>query len=184
MRPPDTTLATAAEERPARRARRRWMPPAAFLVAVSGALGVGVLSEDAPSTMLGASAAVPGGLARVNGILPYEAAAEPDEAVPAELAGPVRNGNHRVLVLLEVTAMEPGGVEFDVDDYALERLGGGRSRAVWASPRETPVAQGGNLHAELVFEVPDKALELVLEGAGDARLSLGTDHHSGGAGGR
>jgi hypothetical protein len=31
----------------------------------------------------------------------------------------------------------------------------------------------------MVFEIPDRAVEMVLDGPGAARLSLGTEHHSG-----
>lgn len=161
------------------------MLPALFLLALLLVLGRDVLSgEEEPSTMLGASGSVPGGLARLNGVMPYqEFAALERRQTPPELGGDVPSGAHQVIVLLEITAMEPGGLEFDADDYAVDRLGGSRSPVVWASPSEAPLAQGETMQAELVFEVPDKALELTLEGAGDVRLSMGTDHHSG-AGGR
>ena len=68
------------------------------------------------------------------------------------------------------------------DDYVVERLGGRTSQVVWASPSEAPLARNETVQAELVFEVPDKALELTLAGAGDVRLSMGTEHHSGGRG--
>lgn len=166
---------------PARRRRHRWMPPALFLLAVLLVLTHGALSaEKEPSTMLGASGSVPGGLARLNGVMPYsEYVALERREVPAELESDVPSGAHQVIVLLEVTAMEPGGVEFEADDYAVDRLGGRRSPVVWASPSEASLAQGESMQAELVFEVPDKALELTFEGAGDVRLSMGTDHHSG-----
>ena len=84
------------------------------------------------------------------------------------------------IVLLELTAMDPEGLEFAADDYAVDRLGGLRAPVAWASPAEASMAQGERLQAELIFEVPDKALELTLEGAGGVRLSMGADHHSGG----
>lgn len=169
-------------ERPIRRKRRRWMMPALFLLVVLMVLGRGVFGgEERTSTMLGASGSVPGGLARLNGVMPYsEYVALERREVPAELEGDVPSGAHQVIVLLEVTAMEPAGVEFEADDYAVDRLGGRRSPVVWASPSEASLAQGESMQAELVFEVPDKALELTLEGPGDVRLSMGTDHHSGG----
>lgn len=165
--------------------RRRWIPPAVFLLAILLVLGREFVSADeGPSTMLGASGSVPGGLARLNGVMPYtQFAAQEGRDVPAELGGDVPSGAHLVIVLLEVTAMEPGGLEFDADDYVVERLGGRASQVVWASPSEAPLEQNETMQAELVFEVPDKALELTLEGAGDVRLSMGTDHHSG-VGGR
>ncbi|MFF0990099.1 hypothetical protein [Kocuria nitroreducens] len=180
-----TQEATAvADTPPVRRKRRRWMLPALFLVAILLVLGRGVFStEQEPSTMLGASGSVPGGLARLNGVMPYtQFVAQEGRDVPAELGGDVPNGAHLVIVLLELTAMESEGLRFDADDYVVERLGGRTSQVVWASPSEAPLAQNETIQAELVFEVPDKALELTLEGAGDVRLSMGTEHHSGGSG--
>jgi hypothetical protein len=158
------------------------MLPALFLLAILLVLGRTVFfAEEAPSTMLGASGSVPGGLARLNGVMPYkEFVALENRQVPAELAGDVPSGAHQVIVLLELTAMDPEGLEFTADDYAVDRLGGHRASVVWASPSEASMAQGETMQAELVFEVPDKALELTLEGSGDVRLSMGTDHHSGG----
>ena len=82
-------------------------------------------------------------------------------------------------VLLELTAMEPEGIEFNTEDYAVERLGGRQSQVVWASTRQASLEQGETLRAELVYELPDQAVELILEGDGNARLSLGAEHHSG-----
>lgn len=158
------------------------MLPALFLLAVLLVLAHGALfAEKEPGAMLGASESVPGGLARLNGVMPYtQFVAQEGRDVPAELAGDVPSGTHLVIVLLELTAMEPEGLEFDADDYVVERLGGRTSQVVWASPSEASLAQGESMQAELVFEVPDKALELTLEGPGDVRLAMGTDHHSGG----
>ncbi|WP_344123806.1 hypothetical protein [Kocuria aegyptia] len=169
-------------EHPTRRKRRRWILPALFLLAVLLVLGHSAVSaEEEPSTMLGASASVPGGLARLNGVMPYkEFVALENREVPAELAGDVPSGAHQVVVLLELTAMDPEGLEFTADDYVVDRLGKNRSPVVWSSPSEASLAQGQTMQAELVFEVPDKALELTLEGADDVRLSMGSDHHSGG----
>lgn len=166
------------------RRRRRWVVPAVFLVVLLAVLGRGMFTQEAPSTMLGASGYVPGGLARLNGVLPYAQAGPRPGEVPPELTGPVAPGNHRVQVLLELTAMEPEGLEFDAEDYLVERLGGGHSPVVWTSIRQASLKQGETVMAELVFELPDQAVELILEGAGDARLSLGAEHHSGSTSGR
>jgi hypothetical protein len=174
------TLPTAGHEAPAPasgRASRRWVVPAVFLLGVLGILGGAVLGQDEePGAPLGAVAPVPGGLARVNGVLPEEAG----EGVPAARDEPAEDGTHRVRVLLELTALEAGGVDFDAADWEVQRLGGGAARLEHASVQEQPVPQGQVLRTELLFEVPDRALELTLEGPRNARLSLGTDHHRGG----
>lgn len=165
---------TAGEDRRGAWARRRRLLPAVLVLGLGGVLGSAALAQDeAPSTPLGAVAPVPGGLARINGVLPE------DETVPGPQDEQGEDGVHRVRVLLELTALEPGGIDFAADDWAVERLGGGESPVLQASAPEESVRQGDVLLAELVFEVPDRALELVLDGAGDARLSLGADHHRG-----
>ncbi|MGX5359032.1 hypothetical protein GMA12_16375 [Kocuria sediminis] len=161
------------------RSRWRWMMPAACLLVLFAVLARGVAAEEAPSTMLGASGSVPGGLARINGVLPYAQVGPQPGEVPPELIGPVAEGSHRVQVLLEITVMEPGGLEFNAEDYAVERLGGRQSQLAWASTGPVSLQQGEILQAELVYELPDQAVELVLEGPGNARLSLGAEHHSG-----
>jgi hypothetical protein len=183
-------LPTAGPDAPARpvgRASRRWVVPAVFLLGLLGILGGAALGQDEePGAPLGAVAPVPGGLARVNGVLPEEPAAgkEPagDEPAGEKPAGdaPDEDGTHRVRVLLELTALEAGGVDFDAADWEVRRLGGGAARVEHASVQAQPVAQGQVLRSELLFEVPDRALELTLEGPRNARLSLGTDHHRGG----
>lgn len=164
----------AGEGRPTERARRRWLLPAAFLLGVGGILGGAALAEEeAPSTPLGAVAPVPGGLARINGVLPE------DDVVPGAGGEKAEDGTHRVRVLLELTALESDGIDFRADDWVVDRLGGGESPVLQASVAEESVPQGDVLLTELVLEVPDRALELTLDGAGDARLSLGSDHHRG-----
>lgn len=165
---------TAGDDRRSVWGRRRRLLPAVFVLGLGGVLGGAVLAQDeAPSTPLGAVAPVPGGLARINGVLPE------DETVPSSRDEQAEDGTHRVRVLLELTALEPGGIDFEADDWTVGRLGGGQSPVLQASATEEPVRQGDVLRAELVFEVPDRALELVLDGAGGARLSLGADHHRG-----
>ena len=168
------TLPTAgAPTRSEGRGTRRWLLPALFLLAVLGVLGGAVLGQgEEPGAPLGAVAPVPGGLARVNGVLPAGDGPAGDASV--------EDDSHRVRVLLELTALEAGGVDFDAADWEVRRLGGGASRAVHATVQEQTVLQGGVLRTELLFEVPDRALELTLEGPRGARLSLGTDHHRGG----
>ena len=78
------------------------MLPALFLLALLLVLGRDVYSgEEEPSTMLGASGSVPGGLARLNGVMPYqEFAALEQRQTPPELDGDVPSGAHLVIVLL------------------------------------------------------------------------------------
>ncbi|MEX5294027.1 hypothetical protein QYM41_01940 [Kocuria sp. CPCC 205268] len=171
------TSGAPAPARPAGRGSRRWVVPAVFLLGLLGVLGGAVLGQDEePGAPLGAVATVPGGLARVNGVLPEE----PEPGAPAAGDGTAEDGTHRVRVLLELTALESGGVDFDAADWEVERLGGESSRVLHASVQDQALAQGGVLRTELLFEVPDRALELTLEGPRSARLSLGTDHHRGG----
>ncbi|MFI7493782.1 hypothetical protein ACH9D2_03525 [Kocuria sp. M4R2S49] len=170
-----TAAGPAGEVRPAGRARRRRLLPAVFLLGLGGILGGAALAqEEVPSTPLGAVAPVPGGLARVNGVLPDV------DVAPRSGDERTEDGTHRVRVLLELTAMEPDGIDFRADDWVVERLGGGVSPVLRASVAEESIPQGEVLLTELVVEVPDRALELTLDGAGDARLSLGSDHHRGG----
>ncbi|MGX5359235.1 hypothetical protein [Kocuria sp. KH4] len=175
---PPTAAAPAAGAPAADRrsgwAHRRRLLPAVLVLGLGGVLGGAVLTGDeAPSTPLGAVAPVPGGLARINGVLPE------GETAPGPQDGAAEDGTHRVRVLLELTALEADGIDFAADDWTVERLGGGTSPVLRASTAEEALGQGDVLLTELVFEVPDRALELVLDGAGDARLSLGTDHHRG-----
>lgn len=176
------TLPTAgAPARSESRGTRRWLLPALFLLAVLGVLGGAVLGPgEEPGAPLGAVAPVPGGLARVNGVLPEDAGGGVSAGDGPAGDASVEDDSHRVRVLLELTALEAGGVDFDAADWEVQRLGGGASRAVHATVQEQTVLQGGVLRTELLFEVPDRALELTLEGPRSARLSLGTDHHRGG----
>lgn len=165
---------TAGEDGRGAWAHRRRLLPAVLVLGLGGVLGGAALAQDeVPSTPLGAVAPVPGGLARINGVLPE------GETVPGPQDEQAEDGTHRVRVLLELTALEPGGIDFAADDWAVERLGGGESPVLQASATQESVRQGDVLLAELVFEVPDRALELVLDGADDVRLSLGADHHRG-----
>lgn len=173
--------ATAPSGHPVRRSRRRWMVPAVFLLGISAVLGHALVSgAEEPGVPLGAVAAVPGGLLRVNGILSCETGASQSPACSPGHGQPVPEDAHRIEVLLEFTALDAEGLEFDAGDYAVDRLGGGESPVLWSSSAEESVGQGGTLRTALVFEVPDQAVELTLEGAGGTRLLLGSDHHSGG----
>lgn len=132
-----------------------------------------------PSVPLGASASVPGGMASIGEIMPVEDDGwEPDDNDDA-LDGAPAAGSHRVRVLVRITALEPGGVQLDARDFSISGLGSQRFRPVWESPSVAELKQGQSIGATLVFEVPDKAVALVLDGPGDSRLSLGLSHHTG-----
>ena len=161
-------------------ARMRLIVPLVLVLLVGAGLGAVLFRAERPAaTMLGAAGTVEGGLVRINGILPLEADGWlPPEPAPA-LGAPVPDGAHRVRVLLELTALDTAGLDFEAGDYGVEYLGSGRQEALWVSADAADLRQGGTLVATMVFEIPDRAVEMVLDGPGSARLSLGTDHHSG-----
>lgn len=162
--------------------RHRILVPAALLVGVLGGT-TWVLTnnvEEEPPALLGASDTVDGGLARIHGILPLESDGWEPPANGAALETAVPDGAHRVRVLLELTALEPDGITFRASDYFIDGLGTGEPHVIWASPSEHTAEQGETIDATLVFEIPNKALALVLSDDGDTRLSLGTDHHTAG----
>lgn len=154
--------------------------PAVLLLGLGSGLAW-VLSnnaEEEPSTMLGATDEIDGGLARINGIIPLETDGWAPVGDPAALAEPVAEGAHRVRILLELTALEAEGIDFRASDYAVEGLGAGEPRVIWSSPAEVTAEQGETIEAVLVFEIPNQAIALELSGADDLRLSMGTDHHT------
>ncbi|MBO1269154.1 hypothetical protein [Arthrobacter cavernae] len=164
----------------ARTLRRRLLVPF-ILLTVLGGLLVGVLASGTrePAIPLGASASIGGGLARINGVIPLEV----DGWVPndgAPLAGSPADGMHRVRILLELTALEPAGITIHAADYSILGIGAGKPKPVWSSPVSATVKQGQTIDVTLVFELPDKAIALTLQGPDGAGLSLGPGHHRGG----
>ena len=156
--------------------RRKLLIPLAIVWLVMAALaGVLLLTGAKPSTPFGDTAAVPGGLARISAIIPLET----DGWVPPTdadlLSTPVQPGAHRVRILLELTETDAAGLVFSAADYSLSGLGA-RATALWVDPAEHA---GASVQATLVFEIPNQAIALVLEGPQRARLSLGTGHHTG-----
>jgi hypothetical protein len=154
--------------------------PVALLAGIGLALAsLFLTARPEPSVPLGASASIPGGMASIGEIMPVEDDGwEPDD--PAEpLNGAPAAGSHRVRLLVRITALEPGGVQLDARDFSISGLGGGRFRPLWESPSVADLEQGQSIGATLVFEVPDKAVALVLDGPGNSRLSLGLSHHTG-----
>jgi hypothetical protein len=132
-----------------------------------------------PPAPLGASASVTGGVARINGVIPTEVDGWMPASAPAALANPAAEGLHRVRVLLELTALEKRGLSIDPSDYSISGLGSGTWKAVWSSPLPPAAAQGESINATLVFELPDRAIDLTLELPGGQELSLGAGHHRG-----
>lgn len=87
---------------------------------------------------------------------------------------------HRVRILVEFTAMEKGGLSFDPSTYAISALGTGTWKPIWFSPAPATARQGESINATLVFELPDRAIDLTLEVPGGPGLALGPGHHRGG----
>ncbi|MBG6189462.1 hypothetical protein IWX64_000382 [Arthrobacter sp. CAN_A212] len=160
--------------------RHRALIPVVLLLAVSGLAAIALSQEKTPSVPLGASAAIAGGLSRINGIIPLESDSWNPAGSPGWLDEPMGDGSHRVRIILELTALELGGMDFAADDYSVAGVGTSRYNVVWAPVESAFVNQGENLSVALVFELPDQAVLLTLDNDDDVRLSLGTDHHSGG----
>ena len=174
--------ATELEANPAPGASRRrlMLLPLAFLVIIGLALAYLFLTaRPERSVPLGASAAVPGGMASIGEIMPVEDDGwEPDGDDDA-LDGAPAPGSHRVRLLVRITALEPGGVRLEGRNFSITGLGSDYFRPLWESPSVVDLKQGESVGATLIFEVPDKAIALVLEGPGNSRLSLGLSHHTG-----
>jgi hypothetical protein len=75
--------------------------------------------------------------------------------------------------------MEEDGLPFDPSVYAVSALGDGTWEPVWFSPAPGRARQGQTVDAMLVFELPDRAIDLTLELPGGPGLSLGEGHHRG-----
>lgn len=168
------------ERRPARRTKRTWI----LVLALLGIIGLGLgylllANQKAPSTLLGASAQIQGGLARINGVIPVENDNwQPSASEPA-LTGTPPEGSHHVRILLEIIALDAEGVDFNASDYSIDGLGGAAPQPIWASPQQHHAVQGENFEATLVFELPNQDVPLVLEGKDGTRLALGVGHHTG-----
>ena len=102
------------------RRRRRWMVPAVFVLILVAVLGRGVFAEEAPSTMLGGSAAVPGGLARINGVKVIEAWVQGGETIQAGstlFQLDRQSSGKKVALSPGKRAAGRGGKEDDVDKF-------------------------------------------------------------------
>ena len=173
---PSTTQHTRPRPRTLSQRRHKILIPLAIVWLMMATLaGVLLLTGAKSSTPFGDTAAVPGGLARISAIIPLET----DGWVPPThanlLSGPVQPGAHRVRILLELAETDAAGLVFRATDYSLSGLGA-RSTALWV---DTTEPAGASVQATLVFEIPNQAIALVLEGPQAARLSLGTGHHTG-----
>jgi hypothetical protein len=87
-------------------------------------------------------------------------------------------GTHRVRILVQFTALEGEGVAVDASQFTVTGLGAGSLRPLWTSPGVTQLPQGDSVDATMVFELPNQAIALVLDGPGNTRLSLGLSHHT------
>ena len=79
----------------------------------------------------------------------------------------------------KLTALTEDGVAFSADDYTILGLGSGRVPVLWSAPDAHTARQGEVISATLVFEIPDRAVELTLVGEDGGRLALGVGHHTG-----
>ncbi|MGY2743278.1 hypothetical protein [Arthrobacter sp. UYCu723] len=166
--------------RPSTGRRRALLIPLTLLCALAIALAYLFLTaKPEPSVPLGASAIVPGGMASISEIVPLEVDGWAPAGVGGSLSGNPTEGSHRVRLVVRITALESGGVQLDARDFSVSGLGSLKAQPVWSSASNMWLRQGESLGETLVFEVPDKAVALVLEGPGDSRLSLGLAHHSG-----
>jgi hypothetical protein len=170
----DTTGRAAA-----RRRRKLLLIPLSLLCALGLVLGYLFLTaKPEASTPLGASASIEGGTARINGIIPLEKDGWlPPEHVQVLDEGPSA-GTHRVRILVQFTALEGKGITLDTSQFSVTGLGANSIRPLWTSPGKTQLQQGDSLNATMVFELPNQAVALVLEGLGNTRLSLGLSHHT------
>jgi hypothetical protein len=152
------------------------------LVLTGAAVTVFLLpSGDRSGTPLGAAASLPGGLARVNGVLPLETDGWTPPNGSARFGEPAPEGMHRVRLLVEVTALDAQGIDFSADDWAITGLGSERPELFWADPERGELRQGDVMTATLVFQIPNQSIALNLEGPGGVRLALGVGHHTPGS---
>jgi hypothetical protein len=161
--------------------RRRWISLALVVVALL-LLGAGIAvvaaPDEDPGTPLGAAGELPGGLARINGVIPLESDGwVPPEPVAA-LAEEAPEGMHRVRIVLELTALAGEGIDFSASEYTIDGLGSGSAELVWADPATQRLQPGDSINATLVYQIPNQSIALTIEGANGVRLALGTGHHT------
>ncbi|MEC5181621.1 hypothetical protein [Arthrobacter sp. CG_A4] len=160
--------------------RRALLIPLTLLLAIGLALSFLFLTaKPAPSVPLGASALIPGGMASISEIVPLEADGWQPGASGAALSGTPPGGSHRVRLVVRLTALDAAGVQVAAGGFTVTGLGSLKAQPIWSSAPDTALRQGESHGTTLIFEVPDRAVALVLEGPGSSRLSMGLAHHSG-----
>ena len=162
--------------------RKILVVPAILLALVAALLiSIATAAPRTPPAMLGASAELDGGLARIHGVIPLETDGWTPPAPAPALAGAPAAEFHRVRILVELTALEEDGISYDPTRYTVSSFGTGAWMPVWFSPAPATARQGESINATLVYELPDKAIDLALELPGGPGLSLGAGHHRGGS---
>lgn len=178
-----SALLEKEEARPVQRGRRRRvLIPLAILALLAASLGYLFLTTSQPeqSAPLGASVPVPGGMAGITGVMPLEVDGWQAPGAAAVLGTQPQEGAHRVRVQVQFTALNGSGLRYDAQEYFVDGIGSGQPEVLWSSPSEEDLDQGESITATMVFELPNKAIALVLENPAGSRLSLGSDHHTGG----
>ncbi|AUI50644.1 hypothetical protein [Arthrobacter crystallopoietes] len=162
--------------------RRRWIVlPVALLCVLGTCFGyLFATAEVKPSAQLGLSVEVPGGLASITGVIPLENDGWQPPAPAAALKPDPVEGAHRVRVQVQFTALDKAGLPVDPGSFFIDGLGSGKPHPLWSSSPPMTLDQGESANTTMVFELPDKAVALVLEDSSGDRLSLGTEHHTGG----
>jgi len=136
-------------------------------------------AEVKPSAPMGASVDVPGGSASITGLVPLEIDGWQPPSPAAALSGEPQEGAHRVRIQVQFTALDQAGLPLDPAGFFIDGLGSGKPHPLWTSSSSMTLDQGETVNTTMVFELPDKAVALVLEDSSGSRLSLGTEHHSG-----
>lgn len=159
---------------------RALLIPLALLSAIGLTLSFLFLTaKPAPSVPLGASAFVPGGMASISEIVLLEADGWQPGGSGATLPGAPPGGSHRVRLVVRLTALDSAGVRLDAGSFTVTGLGSLKAQPIWSSAPDIALQQGESHGITLIFDVPDRAVALVLEGPGGSRLSMGLAHHSG-----
>ena len=156
------------------------MLPIALTSVAAAAVGVQMLRREpeAPATMLGGIGALPGGLAQIRGIIPLEFDQWSPPTPVTSLQKIPAAGSHRVRIFLELTATENPGINFVASNYRVEDFAVLSVPSLWADEQEVHLKPGQSQQFAMVFEIPDRAIALILSGPKELRLGLGTDHHS------